>query len=277
MKPTTAMEQLLFSTVRMEVEKPEGLTAGTAFIFNQTIEGKTYVFLVTNKHVVTGGTIGRFFFTLSDGTQHIMGDRFDIVVTGFEDCWHPHPDKDVDVTVMPLLPTLKAITSQDKDPFYRALSETLIPSTEQWEGLDALEEVVFAGYPSGIYDEKNLMPILRRGITATSPQLDYNGRRAFLIDASVFPGSSGSPVLIYNRGMYATKGGATVHRSRLLLLGIVAEVYIREHEGRIEFVSTPTATPVVRTQQMINLGIVFKANTITEAIENAVRELGQRK
>jgi hypothetical protein len=36
----------------------------------------------------------------------------------------------------------------------------------------------------------------RRGMTATPPQLDYCGRPTFLIDASVFGGSSGSPVFL---------------------------------------------------------------------------------
>ena len=35
-QPTTIAKQLLFSTVRIEVEKPTGMEAGTAFIFGYT-------------------------------------------------------------------------------------------------------------------------------------------------------------------------------------------------------------------------------------------------
>lgn len=50
------------------------------------------------------------------------------------------------------------------------------------------------GYPDGIWDEFNNQPIVRRGITATHPKNDFNGKGEFLIDAVCFPGSSGSPV-----------------------------------------------------------------------------------
>ena len=41
------------------------------------------------------------------------------------------------------------------------------------------------------------MPILRRGTTATPIALNFEGRPEFLIDAAVYPGSSGSPVFVY--------------------------------------------------------------------------------
>src|SRR5437763_136516 len=48
------------------------------------------------------------------------------------------------------------------------------------------------------------------GVTANPLQADYDGRPVFLIDASVFPGSSGSPVVICNQGGFATRQGFAV-------------------------------------------------------------------
>jgi hypothetical protein len=94
------------------------------------------------------------------------------------------------------------------------------------KGLDAVEEVLFIGYPCGIWDARNLLPIVRRGITATPIYIDFSGRKQFLIDASVFPGSSGSPVFIYNAGIYwDKKSGSTVVGHRLFFLGILSEVF----------------------------------------------------
>ncbi len=42
------------------------------------------------------------------------------------------------------------------------------------------------GYPNGIWDEANNMPIIRRGITATHPNFNYNGKPEFMIDAACF-------------------------------------------------------------------------------------------
>jgi V8-like Glu-specific endopeptidase len=78
--------------------------------------------------------------------------------------------------------------------FYMKTSTNLIPFPSTSDDLDAIERIIFVGYPNGMYDRKNYTPILRQGITATPFHLDYDGLPAFLIDASVFPGSSGSPV-----------------------------------------------------------------------------------
>ena len=270
MKPQTIAEQLLFSTVRIEADKPEGVEAGTAFIFAFTEENTQYLFLVTNKHVIKNSTIGRFFFTLGDGDTPKIGERFDVQIEAFSTRWYGHPAPDVDVTIMPIVPVLKAIEQQGHKAYFRSIPHDLIPTDEQIAELDVLEELVFVGYPSGIFDSKNLMPILRRGTTATPPQLEYEGRPVFLIDASVFPGSSGSPVFVYNHGSYATRKGVTMG-SRVLLLGIIAEVVVRKEMGKLEIVHIPaTQIPIVTTQQMIDLGIVYKSKTIMETVRLAL-------
>jgi hypothetical protein len=146
----------------------------------------------------------------------------------------------------------------------------LAPNEETLKGLDAVEEVLFIGYPYGIWDERNLLPIVRRGITATPIYIDFNGKKQFLIDASVFPGSSGSPVFIYNAGIYwDKKSGSTVVGHRLFFLGIISEVLQMEDTG--EIIIPTTTRPIVKVRQLLDLGIVFKAQTIIEAIESFLR------
>ena len=65
------------------------------------------------------------------------------------------------------------------------------------------------------------MPIVRKGITATSLQLDFNNEPKFLIDAAIYGGSSGSPVYIFNQGSYSPANGGLVAGTRLKLIGIV--------------------------------------------------------
>jgi hypothetical protein len=274
MDPKTFIEQALFSTVRIEADKTGVVEAGTAFIFEYPLDDKSTLFLVTNKHVVKGATAGRFFFTQSDGQRPQIGKRFDVEIQDFEQQWHFHPGDSIDVAVMPLGPVVNEIANRGVQLFIRALPKRFIPTAEQLAELDALEEIVFVGYPSGIYDAKNLMPIIRRGTTATPPQIDYEGEPVFLVDASVFPGSSGSPVLISNQGGYATKGGFVVG-SRILLLGVIARVFYTASEGKIEIISAPTGIkPLLKTKEMIDLGIVYKASTIVEAVESRLTNIG---
>ena len=151
----------------------------------------------------------------------------------------------------------------------------MVPSQKQLDELDALEEITFVGYPNGIYDSKNLLPIIRKGTTATPPQIDYEGKPMFLVDASVFPGSSGSPVLICNTGGFATKNGFAVG-TRVMLLGLISSVLVQKEDNTLQFISIPTTTtiPIVRTTQMIDLGVVFKASTILETIHGFLKKHG---
>jgi hypothetical protein len=106
--------------------------------------------------------------------------------------------------------------------------------------------------------------------------VDFEGTPRFLIDASVFGGSSGSPVFIMNQGFTATKnGGISLGVSRLLFLGVVAAVYFRTQLNQIVAVPIPTQLqPMVLQQEMIDLGIVFKARTIVETIEAFLKARG---
>jgi|Deesub1362A_J573_1020465.scaffolds.fasta_scaffold01844_8 hypothetical protein len=277
MKQDVPIHQLLFSTVRIEAQLKDGISIGTAFIVLYESEGKQYLFLVTNKHVIQTSNIGRFFFTKADTTGPLIGQKFEITVQNFEKNWVVHPNNEIDIVVMPLVPLLKQIEEHGQKVYYRSIPLSLIPSKEQEASLTALEEIIFIGYPSGIYDTTNLLPIIRKGITATPISIDYEGKPLFLIDAAVFRGSSGSPVLIYNQGSYGTPQGIVIG-SRILFLGTLSQVIIREEKGRIDFVEIPVRQiPIVKTEQVLNLGLVIKARTIIETIESFLQTRGEIK
>ena len=69
--------------------------------------------------------------------------------------------------------------------------------------------------------------IVRQGITATPIWNNFKGEEVFLVDAGVFPGSSGSPVFIYNRGTYPTKDGIAVG-NRLLFVGVMTQTILKK-------------------------------------------------
>ena len=118
-----------------------------------------------------------------------------------------HPDPRVDVAALPILPILEKMTEGGAPPFFRSVSSEISLSSQLAEGLDALENVIFIGYPNGIFDSRNLLPVTRRGTTATPISVGYEGSPSFLIDASIFPGSSGSPVFLLDNGSCQPRGG----------------------------------------------------------------------
>jgi hypothetical protein len=271
----TIAEQLLFTTLRIETRSALGHGTGTGFVFNYAHGGQQYPFVVTNKHVVKNALDGSVYFHKGTGDKPSLGSAHRIEIDNFENAWQGHDDPDIDVAVMPLAPLLESMSQSGIAPFYRSIDRSLTASPELIEQLDALEEVVFIGYPNGIWDTTNFLPIFRKGTTATPIGVDFQGKKQFLVDASVFPGSSGSPVFLYNKGMYSDRKGNTTIGTRLSFLGVIASVFFREDINQIALIPEQAAsTPVAIAREMIDLGIVFKAHTVLEAVEQLLKERG---
>jgi Trypsin-like peptidase domain len=271
MKVESLAENLFFTTVRIDTVTADGAPgSGTGFLFLQKIsDEKQAPFIVTNKHVVAGMRSGSIHFHQRKDDQPMLGTGFRIDIQNWQEFWFGHPSEDVDIAIGPLLPLEAHIKQQNNvDLFYKYITSDMIPTAEAEQELDAIESVTFIGYPNGIWDSKNLLPVARRGTTASPIGVDFEHTPRFLIDASVFGGSSGSPVFVLNQGMYSDKRGNSVIGSRALFVGVVAAVFYRTQLNQIISVSIPTQTvPMAQQQEMIDLGIVFKARTVAETVE----------
>ena len=88
-----------------------------------------------------------------------------------------------------------------------------------------------------------------------------------MIDAQVFPGSSGSPVYIDLTFENMRNGRIVIGERKVKLLGIVAQTMIRNNE----LLAIPSSTNYV-TQEVLGLGIVFKATAIKELVDSIPME-----
>jgi len=261
-------EQLTYSTVRIECEYPDGgIGTGTGFFFRFAEQQDKHVpAIVTNKHVIEGATRGKIHFNLADNQGlPLMANHVAIMIDNFQSAWIPHPIPDIDLCAMPIAPLLNQATQEGKRVFFITLDRSLIPPSSELAELTALEEIIMIGYPNGIWDALNNMPIIRKGITATHPNVDYNGKKEFMIDAACFPGSSGSPVFLFNFGTYATKSGTTVVGSRIKLLGVLYAGPQHTATGEIEIVDVPTRQRAVTISRIPNnLGLVIKSQRLLD-------------
>jgi len=153
----------------------------------------------------------------------------------------------------------------------------LFLSKDDLADVGPLQDIVLIGYPIGVWDSKNNLPIARQGVLATDPSVDYEGKKEFMIDAACFPGSSGSPVLLFNQGSYSTRSGITVG-NRLKFLGIVYGGPQYTTEGKIIIKNIPTKLePRVRNMIPANMGLVLKS-TLLDDFEKPLKKLiGRQK
>ena len=267
----STLEQICFSTTRIETCDATGKQfTGTGFFLNLQISDKKIVpLLVTNKHVVKGMNKGLFKFTVADSQGNpIVQQHFTISYeTDFEKMWVFHPNESVDLCVLPINVLIKAANKLGKKMFYRAFHSAIIPNINQINELDAIEDIMMIGYPDGLWDAINNMPIVRKGITATQIKFDYEGKKVFLIDAAVFPGSSGSPVLLYNKGGYTDKNGNyRMGTNRLFLLGVAHQVFQHNSQGQLEIIPIQQTKVISNTPIPNNLGIVVKSLLLLDFI-----------
>ncbi len=213
------------------------------------------VFLVTNYHVVTGHPPG------SDASN--QGDR--VVFYLHKDQNEPSEVKQV---VLPLYSTAGAplweqsTEHADADVILLPLPKASFEGIAMFVFIDdhtrtdirirPTSGATLVGYPYGFSDTRNRLPVWKTGHVASEPQVDFQGKPAFLVDVSAFPGMSGSPVLAVANGIYEDEREMMRTGRVVRLLGVFS------------------AMPVMRSQTpgqsdiSLQLGYVWKASLIAD-------------
>ena len=247
------------SIVAFGLEKPGNDIdfIATGFIYSQ-LTGKDEdghrlyaTCFVTNRHVVEGHD--KLVVRLGDpqsSTYNLLGQ------------WTVHPDPEVDVAVAPF--PLDDIEGNA----HRVISFKSDSQTSFCEDLQEIEfregdEVYTLGFPLGLAGRDRNYPIARQGIVARIQDW-YDGQSDdFLIDASIFPGNSGGPV-IAKPTMYSY--GQT--RPHPKLIGVVsgylthADVALRDQTGR----------PILDSEENSGLATVVPIDKVRETIMAVVRQ-----
>ena len=265
------IEQLVRTTARIETTCPNGIGSGTGFFLNLGFgTEKPFTVLVTNKHVINGAQkIDLFMSRIKprEAWEPAPESNVKLSLNTFMDSWILHPSPSVDLAALPFIPVMNHAYREGTPVYFRSLPSTLIPSSSELEELNAIEDIVMIGYPNGIWDDINNFPIVRRGITATPVSVPFRGRSEFVVDCACFPGSSGSPILLFNAGPYMNKVGDMVTSGgRVRLLGVLWGGPQYDALGELHVVPIPTSNASAREIALsripMNLGYCVRAEEL---------------
>lgn len=179
-----------------------------------------------------------------------------------------HPNVGFDVAAVNVT---EAIVKRNIQGVWLPLGLLSTPERLRGENITVGDEIFLLGYPNAIFDARNVSPILRTGIIATVPaegfafndtlkkQFGLPDRiDGFLVDANVFPGSSGSVVILKQQSTTIGPGGETVVSAAKkipYILGIVSG-------------SIPITDTALGSTQRMGLGVVYSAEAIRTVVES---------
>lgn len=235
-------EQLLFTTALVECLDQQGTPSciGTGFFLERQLgDGAYKIFLVSNRHVLHAGvdTIKLWLTRAKDGRplvgqcEHILIERVGRMVM--------HPEVDLAV-----LDCTALFARFPGSLYFKAIPYESLADFEEPE-LSVAAPVFFVGYPEAISDTQNNLPLIRKGIISSHPGFDFDGFPQVIIDAQVYPGSSGSPAFVSLGNACQTPGNVSTFK----LLGVVTATYLKN-------------------LRPIGLGIVIKATCLKQLIDD---------
>ena len=172
---------------------------GTGFLVGKFIKQaedgqKEYrIYLVTNKHVFENkkSMVVRFNPQSGDPSRDfnapLVNQNGDIVWTG-------HTSDNIDVAVIPI--NVKLLEEQKmKYNYFRADENILNTSQISEKGITEGDFVYILGFPMGIVDPDRQYVIARSGSLARIRDVLDKHSSEIIVDAFVFPGNSGGPVV----------------------------------------------------------------------------------
>jgi len=269
MNPKTITEQMMYSTIRLTADNG---STGTGFFFNFEFDGEIIPVIVTNKHVINNNPNENVtFFLHTKSLENVTEEKLQIT---FSTNWIFHKSHDLCFCfATPLFQQIKDKTN--KEIFYIPIGEEFIFDFTKLEELSAIENVIMVGYPNGLWDQTNNLPLFRKGITASHPAIDFNRKSIGAVDMACFPGSSGSPIFILNENRFTDKrGNSYLGAKRLIFLGVLFEGPQINAKGQLVVENTPTQKIIsAHTLIMMNLGYYIKAMEILEFKEDIKKTL----
>lgn len=254
---------------------------GTGFFYSSGSGPRNIPLIVSNKHVLCNKAWLEFDFGLATNDQErIFGPPTTIRIDAGSLPIFEHPDRNVDLAAIPLGPFFQQLKEDGKTPHTLLMTSKNFASDELISTMQAATSVLMVGFPNGVMDEANNLPVVRKGVLATPYAANYGGQSNFVVDIASFGGSSGSPVFaMFEHVMQGPDGELSLMtQPQISLIGVLHSGPVMSTNGNIVAIPVPTNHFVAQTNVMIHLGYCLKAFRIEELAQeiNGVVEAHSR-
>ena len=228
---------------------------GTGFLLGRPFKENTlHIYVITNKHVVANKTDLVLRFSSTSGVQDFP---ISFSATGSQQ-WTLHPSPEVDVAVL----RVDGNSIHGAGALFQVIESknSFTVAEMRAEGVCEGDSIFVLGFPLGIVGKDRKNAIARSGIIARIKDVLEGKDTSFLIDANVFPGNSGGPVIL--RPEIAALNGTKAH-SHAMLIGMVKS-YVTFRDVAV---SKQTGNERVIFEENSGLALVETIDSIREAIE----------
>jgi len=256
--------------INVNINKFEG--RGTGFFYTQTPDSinllkKPKIWLISNRHILFPhnkypDSISLLLRKIKvKNTDAVKWDTTKIYNSYLNENTKFFKNANIDVAALDVSEYIKQSTfTHSKFDVFSLNKLNLIDSTDSYQP-EVGDDILSIGYPKAYYDSFNKFPTVKSGIIASRYGSNYGGKPYFIIDAKLFPGSSGSLIISKPKSVVMIHGMPHYQQEKKIhFLGI----YSGTHHSRpqtIEFYDM-TITKIGK----FNTGIVWYAYLIEELI-----------
>lgn len=247
---------------------------GTGFLFGKVVDDsleqdkRQYkIWLVTNKHVLE--VLKNIYIKFNSAQDPDSKDyKVELIAKNGKPRWIGHQNANIDVAVIIINPNF---LKEEQRRFFFFQSDLHIMNKKKMEENQITEgdRVFILGFPMGLVSNDRSYVICRGGYFARIRDFIENRSTDYLIDATVFPGNSGGPVIICPSAI-SIQGTKTIPKAGLI--GIVKS-YVPYQDAAI---SQQTRRPRIVFEENSGLTLVESVDSIMETIELAEKRIEGR-
>jgi len=197
--------------------------------------------------------------------ENIIWEPIEVAISEIKKRLKLHKDPKVDIAILRVSDLLTERMKNGRNYMsWSAVSDENLPRNSNIS-VEVADDVIVIGYPRGYYDKKNIFPIVKSGIIASRWGMKFDGDPIFLIDAKLFPGSSGSIVITKPISSTVVEGPLKGSReARFAFLGVYSGNPIVQHKP-IDF----DDFTIIR-KDSFNLGAVWYGELVSDIVRQGI-------